>query len=260
MKISKSVTLFFLSLIVLLSCSKDDEASTNSNQDNTIEANQQVTGSSSNDLLSDATFKSMVVEVVYVEGFKPTQTAINNFVSFLEDRTFKPEGITVETRAITAPGNQTYTIQEIAAIENANRTKYNTSNQIAVFALFIDGESSSNTDNSVVLGTAYLNTSFVIYQETIEELTEGTFGTNVSVLETTVITHEFGHILGLTNLGATLQSDHEDTDHPKHCNVDTCLMYFSAETGSGIMNMVSGGSAPQLDAQCIADLQANGGK
>jgi hypothetical protein len=37
-------------------------------------------------------------------------------------------------------------------------------------------------------------------------------------------------------------------------------MYWSSETGGGISNMVSGGTAPKLDAQCIADLQANGGK
>jgi hypothetical protein len=30
-------------------------------------------------------------------------------------------------------------------------------------------------------------------------------------------------------------------------------MFWSAEIGGGIGNMVSSGSAPQLDAQCIAD-------
>jgi hypothetical protein len=41
-----------------------------------------VTGSSANDLVSDAIFKSMVVEVVYVQGFEPTATAINDVVTF----------------------------------------------------------------------------------------------------------------------------------------------------------------------------------
>jgi hypothetical protein len=80
------------------------------------------------------------------------------------------------------------------------------------------------------------------------------------LLKTTVITHELEHILGLTNLGKALQSNHEDAEHPKHCIEKTCLMYWSSEIGEGIGNMVSGGSAPQLDAQCIADLQVNGGK
>lgn len=233
---------------------------TSNSQSTGIEANQQTTGSSSNDLLSDITFKSMIVELVYVEGYEPTQSAINNFMSFLENRTYKPNGITIETRAITSPGLSPYTNQEIVEIENSNRTKFNTADQIAVWAFFTDGESASNTSNGVVLGTAYRNTSFVIYEETIHSYSDSAFEANRDVLETTVITHEFGHILGLTNLGAAMQTNHEDLEHPKHCNNQDCLMYWSAETGSGMENLVGVSTAPQLDSQCISDLQANGGK
>jgi hypothetical protein len=37
-------------------------------------------------------------------------------------------------------------------------------------------------------------------------------------------------------------------------------MFWSAESGSGIADMVSGVFPPKLDAQCLADLKANGGK
>jgi hypothetical protein len=40
----------------------------------------------------------------------------------------------------------------------------------------------------------------------------------------------------------------------------TCLMFWQTRSSSGMMNMISGGSAPKLDAQCLADLKANGGK
>ncbi|WP_339876654.1 membrane metalloprotease [Olleya marilimosa] len=244
-------------LLVLMSCSSDD--SQNDPLNNT-QSNKLSVGASANDLLSDTTFSSLVVEVVYVEGFEPSQTAISNFVSFLENRTFKPNGITVQKRAISSPGLTPYTNQEIAAIEDSNRLLYNNDNQIAVWAFFADGSSANNTDSGVVLGTAYRNTSFVIYQETIQQLTSGTITNTTPILESTVITHEFGHILGLTNLGTPLQTNHEDLEHPKHCNIESCLMYWKAESGNGVMSMISGGSIPQLDAQCIADLQANGGK
>ena len=78
--------------------------------------------------------------------------------------------------------------------------------------------------------------------------------------EATVMEHEFGHILGLTNLGATLQSDHEDAANAKHCVVSNSLMYFSSEMQVGIGAMAAAGRVPQLDAQCIADLRANGGR
>ena len=256
----KVITLLIIGLFLsVVSCSKEDDPIDNSVAINP-NANKQQTGSSSNDLLSDKKFKSMVIEVVYVAGFEPSSTAINNFVAFLTARTYKPNGISVVKRSIPSPGNSPYTDEEIVSIEDANRTKYNNSDEIAVWAFFADGESSKNTSTGVVLGTAYRNTSFVIFEQTIQGLSDSPFEPSRSLLETTVITHEFGHILGLTNLGTALQSNHEDAEHLKHCNVNTCLMYWSSETGSGIGNMVSGGAAPQLDAQCIADLRANGGK
>lgn len=246
-------------LLLLTSCSKEEDPIDNSVAVNP-NTNKQQTGSSANDLLSDKKFKSMVIEVVYVAGFEPSSTAINNFVNFLTARTYKPNGISVIKRSIPSPGNSPYTNEEIVSIEDANRTKYNTSDQIAVWAFFADGKSSKDTDTSVTLGTAYRNTSFVIFEQTIQALSDSPFEPNRSLLETTVITHEFGHVLGLTNLGTALQSNHEDAAHPKHCAEKSCLMYWSSETGGGISNMVSAGAAPQLDAQCIADLRANGGK
>lgn len=256
----KTLSILAIALFLLLtSCSKEEDPIDNSVAVNP-NTNKQQTGSSSNDLLSDKKFKSILIEIVYVAGFEPSSTAINNFVNFLTARTYKPNGISVIKRSIPSPGNSPYTNEEILSIEDANRTKYNTSDQIAVWAFFADGKSSKDTDTSVILGTAYRNTSFVIFEQTIQALSDSPFKPNRSLLETTIITHEFGHILGLTNLGTALQSNHEDAAHPKHCVEKSCLMYWSSETAAGISNMVSAGAAPQLDAQCIADLRANGGK
>ncbi|UQD57132.1 membrane metalloprotease [Flavobacterium sp. K5-23] len=256
----KIIAAFTIICLFIVSCSQEDSSNGATVGGNLVSNNKKATGSSSYDLLSDDTFKSMVVEVVYVQGYEPSTAAINNFVSFLNERVNKSQGISILKRAIPSSGKATFTNEEIIAIEDANRTKYNTSNQIAVWVLFVDGESASNTSSGSVLGTAYRNTSFVIYEKTIQSLSDSPLKPSRSLVETTVITHEFGHILGLTNLGAKLQSNHEDGSHAKHCNVESCLMYWSAETGSGISNMVSGGSAPKLDAQCLADLKANGGK
>lgn len=252
----KLLALIF-ALSVIVSCSKDDPSGGNGGPN--IIANQQPTGSSSHDLLSDDTYTNLVIELVYVEGYKPTLTAINSFVSFIESRTYKPGGITVDWRSIPSPGITTYSTQDYVDFENANRTYYNDGSQIAIWAYFADGKASGDTSTEVTLGTAYRNTSFIIYEATVQSISGGFNEPSTAVLETTVIEHEFGHILGLTNFGATMQTPHEDTANPKHCNVDTCLMYYAAITNTGHMNN-SGGTVPQLDAQCIADLRANGGK
>jgi hypothetical protein len=242
---------------VMVSCSKED-TNNDSNGNNKI-GNQQPTGSSSHDLLSDDIYTSMVVEVVYVEGFKPTQTAITNFVSFLDSRTYKPGGITVQSRSIPSPGITSYSTQDYVDLEMANRIFYNTDNQIAVWAYFADGKADGDTNTQVTLGTAYRNTSFIVYEKTVQSLSGGFNEPSTVVLESTVIEHEFGHILGLVDFGAPMQTPHEDAENPKHCDVESCLMYYAATSGSNLMHF-NGGTVPELDAHCIADLQANGGK
>ncbi len=249
-----------LVLMIFQSCSKDDITGDYSNGINKI-ANKQTTGSSANDLLSDSKFKSILIELVYVEGSEPTSASINNFVTFINDRCYKPNGVTVEKRGIPSLGNTEYSIEEIADIEDTNRTKYNNGEQMAIWIFFTDGKSDKDDGTSVVLGTAYRNTSFVIYEETLHKYSNtNRFQPTRSLLETTVITHEFGHILGLTNFGSSQQTQHEDTEHPKHCNVESCLMYWNSGTYAGFSNMINMNSAPELDTQCLADLQANGGK
>jgi predicted Zn-dependent protease len=67
-------------------------------------------------------------------------------------------------------------------------------NQIAVWALLLTGIR-FRLRNSYVLGTA-IEIPFV--EKTIQSLSDSPFEPSRSLFETTVITHEFGHILGLT--------------------------------------------------------------
>jgi predicted Zn-dependent protease len=253
----------FLKIVVLCSilssCSSENEEITG-NQTGNVSLNRQATGSSANNLLSADTFKKMIVEIGYIEGFQPSETAKNNFKNFIKNRTFKPEGVDFIEKKIPSSGKTVYTLEEVVAIEKQHRTQYNSSTTIAVWVLFINGNSSKDNNQGSILGSAYWNTSFVIYEETIHGLSDSAFEPKRSLLESAVMNHEFGHLLGLTNLGTDLQSDHEDAEHPKHCNVEDCLMYWAAETSQGIGSMLSGGQVPQLDAQCLADLKANGGR
>ncbi|WP_179345541.1 membrane metalloprotease [Winogradskyella ursingii] len=251
---------FILILTLIVSCSKDDSISSDNDNEIDVNLNRQTVGSSANDLLSADKFTNMIIELVYVEGFEPNASTVNNFISFIQSTSFKPDGITIEKRSIPSPNKDTFTIQEIADIERENRQFYNTDNQIAVWAFFADGQSSNDTNNTFTLGSAYWNTSFVIFEETVRNLSDSAFEPDRTLLETTVINHEFGHILGLTNLGSDMQQEHEDEDHPKHCDVESCLMFWTQESSAGIDEMVNMSSAPELDAQCKADLQANGGK
>ena len=213
-----------LSILFFFSCSSDNgNTNTDSTDDDggpmTIDktANTKIVGDSANDLLSGQNFENLVVEIFYVDGFKPTSNTISNFETFLSERLNKPDGIQTELQMIASPGQDVYTITEIRALEDDIRTKYNNGSEIAVFGLFLDGEYSENTENGSVLGVAYRNTSFIIFEETVQSFSGQPLAPSATILESTVLNHEFGHLMGMVNAGTPLLSDHQDEPHGRHC-------------------------------------------
>lgn len=223
-------------------------------------ANLKALGTSANELLMDSEYKSIKIEMVYVTGYEPSQKTIDNLKNFLKQRTHKPDGITIVKRAVSSSGKAPFEINEIAEIERQERLSYNAGDEIAVFIYFADGSNESDTSSKVVLGSAFRNTSMVIYGKTIQNIADRMNAPDKSIVESTVVNHEFGHLFGLVNLGTTLQGAHEDEVSQGHCEVSGCLMNANVEFGWGLIDMINTNAIPQLDDTCILDLQANGGK
>lgn len=256
----RNLTLVLLGLTLMTACKSDDSEAVV--EDNTAD-NKLPLGTSAEDMLSNDIFQSMTVEIVYSNGFRPEQGTLNSLQTFLNERINKPGGISFVETVIPAPSGAPYNITEIRDIENANRTRYNEGNNLAMYVFFANGSSVNDTQTNVTLGSAYLNTSIVVYQQTLRDLVLITPGANLEILETATLQHEFGHIFGLTNiLNDDIHTDHEDPFHLKHCIVEECLMYFDASfaTRSSVERMMRNADVPVFDPLCIADLQAKGGK
>lgn len=263
MKFSPASLLFLLFSILLFTGCKDDDSDDAIN-DPTAE-NKKSLGASAEDILSNDIYNSLTIEFVYSLGFKPEEETKNSLIQFLNNRITKPGGILIKETVINAPQNAPFDIDEIKEIEEDNRTAYTEDDNIAVYVFFSNGNSSKDTDTSVTLGTAYLNTSIVIYKKTMLDLIANNQSSDVETLEATTLQHEFGHILGLVNISDDdiHPKGHEDPDNARHCVIEDCLMYFEAtntderEVARFLQNRAN---VPQLDPLCLDDLKSKGGK
>jgi len=239
-------------ILAIAGCKKSD---TITNLPSINSENNKAVGASANDLLTSSKYTSVKIEIQYMPGFQPDAAAVNNLTAFLNSLMNKPGGVTVIQTQIVSAGKTVLSLNDIATIEKNNRTVYTSGSQLGVYFLFTDG----NYDQGNVLGIAYRNTSMSILGKTIHDNSGGLGQASRTKVESTVLEHEFGHILGLVDLGSPMQVGHKDAAHGAHCNNSNCLMYYASET-TDILGILLTGNIPPLDANCKADLTANGGK
>ncbi|MBO0590367.1 hypothetical protein I2486_03015 [Cellulophaga sp. E16_2] len=266
-----------LALFVFVNCSKststdtDNSGSTDPNQTVNKIPNLQGTGDSANDFLANTNFDKLLIEIGYVTGFKPDETAIDDFVEFIKETTFK-ETVEIQYLELSSSGKESLSINEVDEIIQEERTAYNTDDTLALFIYFSDAPSDEDEpeEDLVTLGAAFRNTSLVLYESTIRDLAGKSFLISTGTVETATLHHELGHLLGLVNIGTTMVNPHEGTftdddgqEQPsQHCNQDGCLMRAELEFGAAMSKAITAknGQVPELDVECLRDLKANGGR
>lgn len=241
--------------VLIISCQSEDDLVKNNSYSHLKEV-----GYSARDILSNEKFTDIFVEILYVKDFKPSNEVLASFKNFISERTFK-SNINIETKLIDIPLESSYSINKIRSIEDENRTKFSNENELAIFILYLNGASSNNEEDSLILGTAYRNTSFVIFKETIDSFSDSNlFGEKNTILESTIVRHEFSHLLGLVNVGTPIIENHHDSANGAHCTSENCLMYYKMERMNTVVNFFDQEKIPELDAFCLQDLRSNGGR
>lgn len=259
----KAFKLLILCMLALANtnCSKDTLGDSNKIDKS---ANLKSSGDSANDLLANNLHTKLLIQIAYVQGFQPEQKAVDNFVQFIKERTYKEE-IEIVYKQLDSPGVESLDINKIDELETENRTVFNEGSTLALYIYFADAPAKKKEDKDedlVTLGAVYRNTSMVIYESSIRELTKKSIFINNATVETATLNHEFCHWLGLVDLGTSALSEHEDVDRTNHCNVSGCLMQSQLEFGQGMMKMLAAknNAIPVLDEKCLADLKSNGGR
>jgi nitrous oxide reductase accessory protein NosL len=238
---------------LLAGCKKETVTTVQVSGPNAV-ADKQAVGKSANALLSAASYPILNIEIQFAPGMKPQDQSIANLVNFLNTYLNKPSGINVVQKQVSSLGAATVTLQEVANFQDKNRSIYTIDNSISVYVLFADADYSV-TD---VAGISYWNTSITIFEKTIQAKTGGAFQASRTKVESGTLMHEFGHLLGLVNLGTPMVKAHEDAAHVSHCSNTSCLMYYATQT-NGLMASTNN-TIPGLDVDCMNDLRANGGK
>lgn len=206
--------------------------------------------------LRSAPYTKLVIEVGATTGAQPRQAAIDHLVAVMQDLTDKPGGITVVRGAtLPAPGHP-LTVDDVRALEDAGRTRFSLGDTAVFYYLVVSDPSALDTSSTQVLGLAHRAASMVVFQGTIDQDSGGIGQPSPDVVESTVVAHEFGHVLGLVNTGAPMQTPHEDPDHPAHDIDQGCVMYWANNSSQLVANLLSGGVIPDFDANCRADLAA----
>ncbi len=216
-------------------------------------------GTAANDFLADSNFTELVLEVDYMPGYAPNSEALDSLRKFFEERLHKNSVTIKEPTQIESRGEERYSANEIRQIEDQERSTFTQGDTLAAYMVIVDAK----YEERDLLGIAYYNTSNAFFGPSYEEASSGIGPPSRYQIEAISFRHEFGHLWGLVNIpnsGTEMQTPHRDTEHGNHCDNDQCLMYYATERTNLIQNTVSGEEITPLDANCLADLQENGGK
>jgi len=218
----------------------------------------QAPGTSVDAFLNDSRFTELVVEVDYMPGHQPTTGALDSLAAFFSQRLQKSSITINEPTQIPSRQQQAYTSGDLLNLESQHRNQFTQagSNVLHAYILVVDG---IYADVSVVLGTAYYNTSIALFGSSITNINAGPTLPSKLLIEASVMQHSLGHVLGLVGNGTPDLSIDGHQSGNTHCTVDGCLMSVLG----GLTSYYRFGfkqNIPKLDSLCIDDLQAVGGE
>lgn len=219
-------------------------------------------GNAAVDMVTDRRYTKLFVEIDYQGDNRPRDEAVELLKTRISERCHKPGGVQVELRSFDSP-RTSWTSGDLRSTENELREHHASGDTAVLYVLYLAGHFSPAPSEGRVLGVAYGSTSFAIFQDTVEDASRQAglvpLPFQASDLERSVLVHEFGHILGLVNVGTPMVRPHEDPEKPGHSNNKDSVMYWAVES-SAIGRIFTGPPPTQFDENDVADLRRIGGK
>ena len=208
-------------------------------------------GLSANDLLTATNYPNLSIQISYMPGYAPDEVMLSNLKIFISTYTHKTN-INIVTQPVPPSGKSKLSLDEIVKLEKSYRTVSTDGNTITVHILITDTDYTDEENFAL----SYWNTSFTLFGRNIYRHSGGAGQVSRVNLISTLLQHEFGHLLGLVGQGTSMVLPHRDEPNGAHCINANCLMYYGIETSETINPNI----IPSLDNHCRNDLKANGGK
>jgi hypothetical protein len=201
-----------------------------------------------------------VVEVDYQPGKAPRQEAMSVLQARIQETCNKPDGVQIDRQEVGIT-SRTWSVDALKSVERTHRDTSTSGNTASLYVLYVGGNYEGDSSEGKVIGVMYQRSSIAVFKDTLESASSPVtlpLFTAVDV-EKSVVVHEFGHVLGLVNLGTAMVNPHEDTAHRGHSTSKDSVMYWAIESDA-ITRFFTGPPPTQFDPNDKADLRAAGGK
>jgi len=214
----------------------------------TIDGNGPV-GSFAPAILQPGLSSEVVVEVRSQSGAAPQQASIDHLTSVLQSVTGKT--VTVAGGSGIGGGAQDWSADALRATGDGGAAQGN--GRAVLHLLFVHGSFGGDTS---VLGVSVRGDVAAVFVDQVNASSTPLIGS--SGIETAVVTHEVGHLMGLVDL--YLHTGRQDPDHPGHSTDTKSVMYWAVESNL-VSQLLQGGPPNTFDSADLADLQTirNGG-
>jgi hypothetical protein len=189
----------------------------------------------------------VVVEVRSQAGASLRQASLDHLKNVLAQVSGKP--VALQGGPAVAGGARDWTADDLRAEADAPGTLpqgAGDGTSAVVHLLVVHGSLGGDTS---VLGVSVRGDVTAIFIDQVEA--SGSVVTGSAGIESAVVTHEAGHLLGLVDL--YLHTGRQDPDHPGHSTNKGSVMYWAVES-SLVGDLLTGGPPQDFDQADLADL------